>query len=173
MDENIKLIIPDKRYKNCYLEAINEFKQQEITGYSVLNVEEGDFFETIENYRIGKNLPGGYVRATYLWLVQGEEFVGEIAIRHSLTEFLERFGGNIGYWIRYSRWQEGMGTKMLSIALKYAKENVGLQKVLITCNDTNIGSARVIEKNGGVLQDKVDNLIEGKQILTRRYWITL
>ena len=62
---------------------------------------------------------------------------------------------------------------MLSLALKYAEEELGLNKVLLTCNDDNIGSYRVIEKNGGVLQDKIKNHINGKEQLSRRYWITI
>ena len=62
---------------------------------------------------------------------------------------------------------------MLSRTLQYASGVLGLSRVLITCNDDNYGSARVIEKNGGILQDKVINTIQGAEILTRRYWIDL
>lgn len=62
---------------------------------------------------------------------------------------------------------------MLSMSLKYAKEVIGLDKVLITCNDNNYGSAHVIEKNGGILQDKIVNMIDGAEQLTRRYWIQI
>jgi len=84
-----------------------------------------------------------------------------------------RFGGNIGYGVRYSRWNEGIGKEMLRQALKYAKENLQLSKVLITCNDDNYGSQCVIEKNGGILQDKIENIIDGNKRITRRYWIIL
>ena len=61
---------------------------------------------------------------------------------------------------------------MLALALKKAKQ-LKLEKVLITCDDTNPASARVIEKNGGVLENKVTNIIDDKPIVTRRYWIDL
>ena len=109
----------------------------------------------------------------YLWLVDGEEFVGEISIRHRLTDALTRFGGHIGYGIRYSQWNKGRGTEMLSKALLYAKDVIGLDRVLLTCGDDNLGSARVIEKNGGMLQDKIINIINDKERLTRRYWIII
>ena len=83
------------------------------------------------------------------------------------------FGGNIGYGIRYSKWNKGYGTIMLSLALKYAKEVIGLNKVLITCDDNNVGSARIIEKNFGLLQDKIINVIDGVERITRRYWIEI
>ena len=66
----------------------------------------------------------------------------------------------------------GYGTKMLELALKKAKL-IGLNKVLITCDDDNPGSARVIEKNGGILENKILNIIDGQQVLIRRYWIDI
>ena len=61
---------------------------------------------------------------------------------------------------------------MLSLALKKAKQ-MGLNKVLITCDDDNYASAKVIENNNGKLENIVQNLIDGKIIQTRRYWIEL
>lgn len=68
---------------------------------------------------------------------------------------------------------DGAGTLMLKLALKYAENELGLEKVLITCDDDNLGSARVIEKNGGVLQDRIQNVIDGKDVIMRRYWIEI
>ena len=84
-----------------------------------------------------------------------------------------RFGGNIGYGVRISEWGKGLGTTMLAEALKYAGEVVGLERALITCNDNNIASARVIEKNGGRLQDVITNIVDGVTRRTRRYWINI
>ncbi|HIS68324.1 MAG TPA: GNAT family N-acetyltransferase [Candidatus Gallacutalibacter stercoravium] len=169
----MELITPDKRYYASYKEAIQEYRCHHVDTYHFFDTEKYDIFQKIENYRTGRNLPAGYVRATYLWLVDGDEFVGEISIRHSLTDSLMRFGGNIGYGVRYSRRNSGAGTFMLSKALTYAKEVIGLTRVLITCDEDNLGSARVIEKNGGVLQDKIINTIEGVERITKRYWIRL
>ncbi len=169
----MELILPSRKYYDSYAAAISEYKDQGIDTYAFMDIGKYDVFEKFENYRIGKDLPDNYVAATYLWLVGRDEFIGEISIRHSLTDSLMRFGGNIGYGIRYSKWNNGFGTMMLAMALGYAKETLGLEKVLITCNDDNIGSARVIEKNGGSLQDKIVNVIDGVERLTRRYWITI
>lgn len=169
----MKLVIPNRKYYSSYVEAIKEYNNHDVSTYQFLDVANYDIFERIENFRTGNNLPLGYVKATYLWLVDGDEFIGEVSIRHSLTDSLRRFGGNIGYGIRYSKWNNGIGTAMLSMALKYAKEVIGLNKVLITCNDNNYGSARIIEKNGGLLQDKIVNTIDGAERITRRYWIEI
>lgn len=82
---------------------------------------------------------------------------------------MERYGGHIGYGVRYSEWNKGFDTRMLELALVEAKK-IGLSKVLITCDDCNIGSARVMEKNGCVLFDKIENSIDGKSLIIRRYW---
>ena len=169
----MELIVPNKKYYKSYMSAINEYKCYNVKSYEFRNETQDVLFEQFENDRIGKNLPKGYVNATYLWLVDGEEFVGEISIRHRLTDALTRFGGHIGYGIRYSQWNKGRGTEMLSKALLYAKDVIGLDRVLLTCGDDNLGSARVIEKNGGMLQDKIINIINDKERLTRRYWIII
>lgn len=155
------------------LDAKDEYNENNIGTYDFLDTTQSDIFKRIEDFRTGNNLPNGYVKATYLWLIENDEFIGEVSIRHSLTDSLLRFGGNIGYGVRYSLWNNGFGTKMLSMALVYAKKEIGLNKVLITCNDDNHGSARILEKNGGVLQDKIANTIDGVDRISRRYWISL
>ncbi len=169
----MELILPDKKYYPSYLEAIREYREHGVHTHPFVDVNRYDVFERFEDFRTGKNLPEGYVKATYLWLVDGDEFIGESSIRHSLTDALLRYGGHIGYGVRYTQWKKGYGTHMLSRTLQYASGVLGLSRVLITCNDDNYGSARVIEKNGGILQDKVINTIQGAEILTRRYWIDL
>ncbi len=169
----MELVRPSEKYYKSYLDAIKEYEQNNIDKYSFFNVNKYNIFERFENYETGKNLPEGYVKATYFWLVDGDDFIGEISIRHSLTDTLLKYGGNIGYAIRCSHWNKGLGTLMLSKAIAYAKDALGLSRVLITCDDDNYGSARVIEKNGGVLQDKITNKIDGVDVITRRYWIEL
>lgn len=62
---------------------------------------------------------------------------------------------------------------MLAMALKYARDELGMERALITCDDDNVGSARVIEKNGGVLWDRLENNVGGRPVITRRYWIEI
>jgi predicted acetyltransferase len=110
-------------------------------------------------------LPDGHVHCDYYWVVDGAETIGFVAVRHSLAnEFLRTLGGHIGYSIRPSRRRAGHATAALGLALDRARE-LGLDRVLVTCDDANVGSGRTIERRGGVLE----GLVEGK----RRYWITL
>jgi len=163
----IRLIIPNRKYINSYVIAQKEYKEHNVITY---NFCEEDILKKFENYRKGINLKPGYVLADYYWLVDNNEFIGEISIRHKLTESLLKYGGHIGYGIKYSMWGKGYGTIMLKLALKEAKK-LGINKVLITCDADNYGSAKVIENNNGILENKVKNIINGKEIITRRYWI--
>ncbi len=169
----MKLIKPDRKYYNSFLEAVKEYTENNVTTYQFFECDTEDIFIRMQELEDGINLPKGWVTGTYLWMVDGDEFVGEVNIRHKLTEDLLKLGGHIGYGVRYSRQNEGIGTKMLSLALTYAKNELGLDKVLLTCNDDNYASIKVIENNNGVLQDKIHNTIDNYTWTTRRYWIDL
>jgi len=78
------------------------------------------------------------------------------------------YGGHIGYGIRPSERKKGYATKMLELALALCRQK-GMEKVLLTCDKGNIGSAKTMSKNGAVLENEVEE--NGKTV--QRYWITL
>ena len=95
--------------------------------------------------------------------------IGSISIRHRLTDTLKFRGGHIAYYIRPSERNKGYATKMLYFALIYCKENLHLDKVLITCSKNNIHSIKTILNNGGILHcEDVDN-----NEIIQRYYIDL
>ncbi len=98
-------------------------------------------------------LPADWVHATMLWLVDFSQspprYLGRLSIRHELTEFLRTVGGHIGYVIRPSAQRRGLGTRMLAMALPTAAA-YGIENALVTCDDDNVASAKVILANGGV-----------------------
>lgn len=167
----LKLIEPNEQYVKSYIEAFEEYENNNVTTYGLSDAKSCNIFEKFDNYRKEKNLKPDRVGAHYFWLVDDEKdyFIGEVSIRHRLNDALERYGGHIGYCVRASEWNKGYGTLMLKLALVEAKK-IGLSKVLITCNDDNIGSAKVMENNGFVLQDKIENKFGDKSFITRRYW---
>ena len=171
----IRLIDPCEAYMPSYTEAFDEYEgYPRRAGNPFSDPYGGHLLTRLGDMRHARNLPEGWVGATTYWLVDDEarRFLGQIDIRHSLTESLLRYGGHIGYAIRLDEWNKGYGTLMLSLALPYARA-IGIDRCLITCDDDNPGSARVMEKNGFVLADKVDNVIDGCPIVTRRYWKNL
>ena len=168
----MELILPNKKYLNDYIKAFEEFEEINESRYHFNNVKEIDVFKKFERYREGRDLKEGKVPQTTYWLIDNDTLIGEINIRKTLNDKLLNYGGNIGYGIRVPFWNKGYGTKMLKMALEKCIQ-LNLKKVLITCNDDNFGSAKVIENNGGILENKVINIINEKEILTRRYWINL
>jgi predicted acetyltransferase len=106
--------------------------------------------------------PAGFVPGTTLWWVNDQEYLGRITIRHRLTEALRDVGGHIGYDVRPSARRRGHATAMLAAALPVAR-GLGIDRALLTCDHDNMASRRVIEANGGVLEDKHGG--------TLRYWV--
>lgn len=108
--------------------------------------------------------------STTFWLIDGEEFIGTLTLSYELNDFLFRIGGHIGYLIRPSKRKQGYGKKLLHLGLQKARAR-GLQRVLITCDENNIASKKVIESNGGQFENCV--AVEGSDIKKLRYWINL
>lgn len=94
--------------------------------------------------------------------------VGAVNIRHYLNDYLLQFGGHIGDGIRPSERRKGYATKMIALALEECKI-LGIHKVLMVCDKDNIGSAKSIQNNGGILENEIQN--QGKT--EQRYWIDI
>jgi predicted acetyltransferase len=110
----------------------------------------------------------GYVEAEQFMLVyEGEKHIlGMINFRHSLNDYLSAYGGHIGYGIRPSQQRKGYGKMMLALCLEKCHD-FGLDKVLITCAETNEGSRRTIIANGGAFDGRIN---EGDEVV-ERYWV--
>ena len=99
--------------------------------------------------------PGLVPASMYLAVtIKGDKVIGMVDIRHRLNENLLKFGGNIGYSVRKSERRKGYAKVMLSLALEKCKQ-LNLEKILITCDKNNIGSAKTILSNGGVLENEI------------------
>jgi predicted acetyltransferase len=97
--------------------------------------------------------PESFVPGTELWWADGDEFLGRIGIRHRLTPRLFEIGGHIGYEVRPTARRRGHATRMLRQALPIAHD-LGIDPALVTCDVDNVASRKVIEYNGGVLEDE-------------------
>ena len=168
----MRLVYPSEKYLNSYREFFNEYKSNNIVTYKLDDPDEVDVIKKSNDRRHGKNIKPNRVPKTTYWLVDRCEVVGQVVVRHKLNNDLLSYGGHISYCVKFGMWGNGVGTKMLAKALKKARE-IGLDRVLITCDNDNFGSAKVIEKNGGVFENIVDNIIDEKPIKTKRYWINL
>ena len=151
----MELIRPSAEYKDSYIIAMREFQNDldfparyRDVDADILAVRFDDFIlEEIEKSD-GKHLSIGFVPETIFWFVDKNEYIGRVAIRHTLTEHLRQTGGQIGYEVRPSKRRLGYGTQLLKLALIKAKE-FGMDKVFLTCDVTNIASKNIIIHAGG------------------------
>ena len=127
------------------------------------------YLEVLAEHARGQNLPPNHVPSTFLFAFAASRIVGRVSIRHELNEVLLRVGGHIGYVVVPEFRRQGYATAILRRSLQIAHETLGIGRVLVTCDDDNVGSIRTIEKNGGVLE----NVISGPDLAKskRRYWI--
>lgn len=122
----------------------------------------------MEAIRAGRDLPERFVPSTFLVADVKGELVGRTSIRHQLNEFLAHEGGHIGYGVLAEHRRRGYATEILSQSLVIAR-GVGVDRVLVTCDEDNVGSAAVIERCGGVFESLVVPTEPGPR--KRRYWI--
>jgi predicted acetyltransferase len=127
-----------------------------------------NYVELLVEWRRGERIAEGLVPSTFLLAQVGDDVVGRVSIRHSLNDYLERVGGHIGYGVLPQFRRRGYATEILRQSLVVAR-SVGVERVLVTCDDNNVASARTIECCGGVLENKVTDPNDG--VLKRRYWI--
>ena len=127
--------------------------------------------QKLQDWKRGKQLPEGWVRCSTLYLIQEDgKILGKSSLRHELNDLLRTIGGHIGYIIRSDERQKGYGTAILKLTLEKAKA-LGLDRVLVTCDEDNVASRKIIEKNGGVLKDTFQE--NEMAVPKRRYWIEL
>ncbi|EKE25550.1 MAG: GCN5-related N-acetyltransferase [uncultured bacterium] len=167
----MELIEPSVKFKNSFIEALKEFQAEgRGTDLDVSRLEENfeGFLAQLEDEKNGVNLAQGYVPASTYWLIDGNEYIGKVSIRHALNDVLIQMGGHVGYEIRPSRRMKGYGSRALEYSFPLLKK-LEISKALLTCSDDNIGSWKIIEKNGGILENK----IVFNNVLKRRYWIQI
>jgi predicted acetyltransferase len=181
----IELVLPDPAYQSSWLAAADEFLAEGNARYTEVVLPADDCFggwewtrgtmadptafarmcaERIAQADPDRPRPCDWVPHSTRWVVEGDEFLGSLSLRHVLTPGLRAVGGHIGYSVRPSARGRGVATEGLRLMLPVAA-GLGIDPVLVTCDDDNLASARVIERNGGVLED----VLRGK----RRYWIAI
>lgn len=170
---NLVLVFPSEEHEKAWLDIIKEFENagEKIVPYGLkLNMDDYATYLTVtRNVRDNKDVPSDFVRAeTYFLMYEDEaKILGAVNIRHALNEKLLNTGGHIGYGIAPSERRKGYATKLLKMSLEKCKE-LSISEILVTCDKDNIGSAKTILKNGGILENE---LTEENGNVVQRYWI--
>ena len=161
-----------------YADEIIKYKEESLAESPIINGSAGlDRFSSIEVWleelkkrSCEDTVPKGLVpSSTYLGVREKDNYiVGMIDIRHYLNEYLTQVGGNIGYGVRKTERNKGYAKQMLKLALEKCKE-LKIKKVLITCDEDNIASEKVILSANAKLEDIRNVNGENK----KRFWIDL
>lgn len=131
-----------------------------------------EYIKICKEYESPDTVPSHLVPATQFLLVRtnDKKLLGMLQVRHCFNEYLEKYAGHIGYSVRPDERQRGYAKEMLKRALPFCKE-LGLEKVLISCIDGNVGSERTILANGGIYESTVYE--PNDKIALKRFWIHL
>ena len=172
--DKIILVKPDL----SYADEIIKYKEESLAESPIINGSAGldrlssieDWLEELNKRSCEDTVPKGLVpSSTYLGIREKDNYiVGMIDIRHYLNEYLTQVGGNIGYSVRKTERNKGYAKQMLKLALKKCKE-LKIKKVLITCDEDNITSEKVILSANAKFED-IRN-VDGEN--KKRFWIDL
>jgi len=173
---NLKLLKLTKAYEKQLGEMIDEWKaDQELnhtngSPWAIFKNDYRDFDNYLENLELKEATENRVPDSVFFLLDEDRNrLLGAVNIRHYLNDALLREGGHIGDGIRPTERRKGYATEMIRLALEECRK-LGIDKVLMVCDKENIGSAKSIVKNGGVLENEFVNS-DGET--EQRYWITL
>jgi predicted acetyltransferase len=169
----LQLVAPTERYRESFLRGLREFRHEGLPWHVAVDLEavERDFAGYVAGKLAESTPPAGrIIPKTHLWAIAEEQFVGRISIHHELNDALRAEGGHIGYDTVPPFRGRGAAAEMLRQALPVAR-SLGLKEVLLTCDDTNAASIRVIERNGGSWRETKS--LDANRPMKRYYWITL
>ena len=165
----LKLVKLEGKYRGHLNNMLDEWYSynEEIIPYAIRKVDYNDFDTYVNSLELNEAKEGLVPDSTFFCLDEERDiFVGAVNIRHYLNESLLLTGGHIGDGVRPSERRKGIATQMIGLALDECKK-LGIDKVLMICDNNNIGSAKSIINNGGVLENEIE--VDG--IVKQRFWI--
>ncbi|UOF01979.1 GNAT family N-acetyltransferase [Bdellovibrio reynosensis] len=158
--------------ESAFFQGMNEWQGEQITWYTFAykpGMNYGDMLEVLRKEKAGIEIAADKVPHTMLYAFVDGEIVGRVSVRHRLNDHLLQRGGHIGYSVAPRFRKNQYASEMVKQVMPYLR-SLGLEKILITCADTNIPSWKIIEKLGAELENKIR---DDKGELIRRYWLKI
>ena len=168
---DLKLVKASAEYKKQICDMLDEWygTGEKIIPYAIRKVDYHDFDNYCANIEVTDTSNGLVPDSTFFCLdIDRNIMVGAVNIRHFLNESLLLNGGHIGDGVVPSERRKGIATKMIALALDECRK-LGIEKVLMVCDKDNIGSAKSIQNNGGIMENEIE--VDG--VIEQRYWIEL
>ncbi|MBQ6992216.1 MAG: GNAT family N-acetyltransferase [Clostridia bacterium] len=176
--DKVKLVRPTEEHKKEIIEYKEEhFNNGETRIHACSKLDKMDNYDEWLNL-LERNSKKDTVQSNWTVTTQflgvrekDNKIVGMVNIRHELTtDFLKNYAGHIGYGIRPTERKKGYMTQMLAQSLKYCKNELNLEKVMLGCYKENVASRKTIVNAGGVLEREYQ-ADDGK--IVQIYWIEL
>lgn len=169
-----KLILPAVDLAESYASYVEELREKdELPVPFVLRMEFDRFEELVDSlhgFPQGVGVAKGLVEHTTFWLIDADRnLLGVSNLRHRLTPRLLMGGGHIGFGVRPSARGRGIATRQLALTLREARK-MDIEKAMLSCFETNLASAAVIRRNGGVLDS---TFVDDEGNVLEKYWIDI
>ena len=173
---SLKLVKGSNEYKTQIIDMLKEWidynskNETNRSPWAIFKNSYDDFDYYLNNLEINEAKDGKVPDSVFFLLDEERNILlGAVNIRHYLNEHLLQYGGHIGDGIRPSERGKGYATEMIRLSLIECKK-LGISKVLMVCDKSNLASARTIIKNGGVLENEI---LDSNGKIQQRYWIEL
>ncbi len=167
----LKFVKPAEEHRSEVLSFYSEFEKENTYCIGCGGYKDFDkWLCGMDNRYTGKNLPKGYVRENFYLCYEKDKMVGVFSLKFELNDYLNNYGGHIGYAVRRSERNKGYATQILHQGAELAKQ-LGFKNILCVCDDDNYASEKVILKNGGKLENTMYDPEE--RVTVKRYWIAL
>tara|TARA_R110000868_G_scaffold104087_5_gene286281 strand:+ start:10082 stop:10573 length:492 start_codon:yes stop_codon:yes gene_type:complete len=157
--------------ESAFLSAVSDWEGEDLAWLTFdwdPTMSHEQHLKILSDHHHGINLPSDFVASTMLYGFVGDKIIGRVHVRHTLNDNLLKRGGHMGYAVSPRFRGHGYGLSLAKAGLEFLTKNLKVKDVLITCDEKNNPSIKIIEALGAKLENTVP---DAKGVPTRRYWL--